>query len=169
MKIYIKELVLNRELVLTTILIGAAVVAPLLHSQLVTGTLVNTALFAAVMLAGFRAACAVAVIPSLIALAVGTLPWVMAPMIPFIMASNIVLAGTFALLHKVNYWLAAISASALKFGFLVLGANVVLVAMTHVQMTAALASMMGWPQLITAVLGSILAWVICERISLDRE
>jgi hypothetical protein len=110
----IETLVLNREMALTAALTGVALVAPLAHSQLVTGTVVNAALFSAVMLVGFRAAATVAVIPSLIALAVGTLPMVMAPMLAFIMASNIVLAGVFSLARKAGYWTSAIIASLAK-------------------------------------------------------
>ena len=156
-------LVLSKDLVLVAGLVGAAMIAPLIHSQLVTGSIVNAALFGAVMLVGFRAACAVAVIPSLIALGVGTLPLAMAAMVPFIMASNVALAGVYALLKKTNYWAAAITASVVKFGFLVLSANFILNAMTHGKMTAVLASMMGWPQLITALLGAVLAFAVFER------
>ncbi len=164
----IKTLVLNRELTLTLALVGAACLAPLLHSQLVTGTIVNAALFVAVLLVGFRAAASVAVIPSLVALVAGTLPWAMVAMIPFIMASNIVLAGAFALLRKTNYWMGAVLASAAKFGLLVLSANIILSSMTHGQMTAALSSMMGWPQLITAILGGVMAWMLFERKSSNK-
>jgi hypothetical protein len=159
----IKALVLSREMVLTAVFAGTAVLAPLAHSQLVTGTIVNAALFGAAMMIGFRAAAAVAVVPSLIALVAGTLPMAMAPMIPFIMVSNVALAGVYTLLKKTNYWAAAITASVVKFGFLVLSANFVLSVMTHGKMTAVLASMMGWPQLITALLGAALAYAVFER------
>jgi hypothetical protein len=168
MKNNIKTLVLGREAVLTAAFVGVATLAPLVHSQLVTGTIVNAALFGAVMLVGFRAAAAVAVIPSLIALAVGTLPIAMAAMIPFIMASNIALVGVFALLKKANYWLAAITASGVKFGILVLSANIILAAMTHGKLTVALASIMGWPQLITALLGVGLAYLVFERMVVKK-
>jgi hypothetical protein len=102
-------------------------------------------------------------VPSLIALAAGTLPVAMAPMVPFIMASNIVLAGVFALLQKKSYALATGAAAIAKFGFLVLSANIILAAMMHGKMTAVLASMMGWPQLITAAMGSILAFALASK------
>jgi len=159
----ISIIAVRKQLIITLTLCGIAVIAPLFHSQLITGSIVNAALFGAVMLAGFRAAASVAVIPSLIALAVGTLPLTMAPMIPFIMVSNIALAGVFALLKKTNYWLAAISASLIKFGLLILSANIILGTITHGQMTLALASMMGWPQLITAILGAVLAYVFLKN------
>ncbi|MFA6375778.1 MAG: iron hydrogenase [Candidatus Paceibacterota bacterium] len=163
MKYNIKALALSRETVLVAVFVGMAMIAPLIHSQLVTGTIVNAALFGAVVLVGFRAACAVAVIPSLIALAVGILPVLMLPMVPFIVAGNIALAGTFALLRKTNFVIAMGVAAIAKFGFLVLSANVILMAITHGKMSVALASMMGWPQLITALLGAALAYMLFER------
>lgn len=165
----IKTAVLGREVLLTLAFTGVATLAPLVHSQLVTGTLVNAALFAAVMLMGFRAAAAVALVPSLIALAVGTLPVAMAAMIPYIMASNIALAGTFALLRRANYWLAAGAAGLVKFALLVVSASAILNALTHGKIALALASMMGWPQLITALLGAVLAWVLFERKSFKKS
>lgn len=163
MKNNIKTLALSKDLVLTAVLTGAAMIAPLFHSQLVTGTIVNAAIFGAVILVGFRAAAMVAVIPSLIALAVGTLPIAMAPMVPFIMASNVALAGAFALLKKANYWVAALAASGVKFGALILSANIVLAATTHGSIGIVLVSAMGWPQLVTALLGAGLAFALFER------
>jgi hypothetical protein len=71
--------------------------------------------------------------------------------------------GSVRVIEKTNYWIAAAVAGGAKFGFLVLSANVILAAMTHGKMTAALASMMGWPQLITALLGAGLAFAVFER------
>lgn len=163
-----KILALPKELVLTMALCGIVVIAPLIHSQLVTGTIVNAALFSAVMLVGFRAAVSVAVIPSLIALMAGTLPAAMAPMVPLIIVSNVALAGIFSLLREKNYWMAAAASALAKFMVLAVGANIILSAMTHGNIAIALASAMGWPQLITAVLGAVLAFAVCERKSLKR-
>ena len=154
---------LRKDLVLTVGLVGVAAVAPLFGQQLVTGTIVNAALFLAVLLSGFRAAAVVAVVPSLIALAAGTLPAAMAAMVPCIMASNIALAGIFAFLRKTNYWLAAGAAVLTKFGILVAGAAVILSAITHGNIGLALASMMGWPQLVTAIAGGVLAFVLAGK------
>ena len=159
---------IRKDLVITAALTGAAAMAPLFGQQLVTGTIVNAALFAAVMLAGFRAAAAVAVVPSLIALAAGTLPAAMAAMVPYIMASNIALAGIFAFLRRFGYWVAASVAVLAKFGILVLSAAVALTAITHGSVQLALASMMGWPQLITAILGGVVAYGINEAKVIHR-
>lgn len=151
---------IRKDLVITAAFTGAAAVAPLFGQQLVTGTIVNAALFLAVMLAGFRAAAAVAVVPSLIALAAGTLPAALAAMVPYIMASNIALAGIFALLRRFGYWAAAGVAVLAKFGILALSATIILSAITKGSIGAALASMMGWPQLITAIMGGVVAYGI---------
>ncbi len=158
-----------KEIILTVALVGVAVIAPMFHSQLVTGMIVNAALFAAVTLVGFRAACAVAIIPSLIALGVGTLPAAMAAMVPYIMASNIALVGIFALLRKTGYWLAAGVAILSKFAILVLSATAILTVITHGNISLALASMMGWPQLITAIMGAIAAWAVCKNIRIGKK
>jgi hypothetical protein len=160
MKNNIKTLILRRDMVLIVALTGAAAIAPLFGQQLVTGTIVNAALFLAVLLSGFRAAAAVAVVPSMIALAAGTLPAALAAMVPYIMVSNIALAGIFAFSRRFGYWAAASVAVLAKFGILVLSAAVVLTAITHGSVQLALASMMGWPQLITAILGGVVAYGI---------
>jgi len=151
---------IRRDLVITAALTGVAAIAPLFGQQLVTGTIVNATLFLAVLFSGFRAAAAVAVVPSMIALAAGTLPAAMAAMVPYIMASNIALAGIFALSRRFGYWAAVSVAVLAKFAILVLSAAAVLTAITHGSVQLALASMMGWPQLITAILGGVVAYGI---------
>ena len=64
-------------------LTGIATVAPLLGHQIITGSIINTALFISVVLLGIRGAVLIALVPSLIAFATGLLPSVLAPMIPF--------------------------------------------------------------------------------------
>jgi len=154
---------IRKDLVITAALTGAAAMAPLFGQQLVTGTIVNAALFLAVLLSGFRAAAAVAVVPSLIAVVAGTLPAAMAVMVPHIMASNIALAGIFAFSRRFGYWAAASVAVLAKFGILTASATVVLSAITHGNIGVALASMMGWPQLITGLLGAGLVYALFKR------
>jgi len=100
MKNNINALIIRKDAVLTLILTIVAMLAPLLHSQLACGTIVNAILFVAASAIGFYWSAAVAAIPSLIALSAGTLPTFYAPMVPFIILSNIILCGTFALLKN---------------------------------------------------------------------
>jgi len=160
----IKTLVLNRELVSTVALTGVVMLAPFTHSQLVTGTIVNAALFLAVISAGFRAAAVVGLAPSLIALAAGTLPAAMVLMIPYIMASNIALAGIFSLFRKANYWWAAVLAAAVKFVILVFAASFILTAATYGSIGLALGSLMGWPQMVTALAGAFVARMVGRKL-----
>jgi len=165
MKNNINALIIRKDAVLTLILTIVAMLAPLLHSQLACGTIVNAILFVAASAVGFYWSAAVAAIPSLIALSAGTLPTFYAPMVPFIILSNIILCGTFALLKKYGYWPAALSACAIKFSFLVITAQILL-SNNFLQLTVpALASMMGWPQLITALLGSVVAYALLKRFN----
>lgn len=155
---------IRKDLAITAGLVGVVTIAPLFGQQLVTGTIVNAALFLAVALIGFRAAAAVAIVPSLVALASGTLPVIMASMVPYIMVSNIALAGIFSLLYKSNYWRAAVIAVLGKFAILTLSASVVLTMINQGGIQLALASMMGWPQLITATFGAILANIVILKL-----
>ncbi len=59
--------------------------------QWVVGPIVNAVLILTLLKFGFRNAVAVATIPSLMALSGGLLPVVLAPVVPFIMISNIIL------------------------------------------------------------------------------
>ena len=76
-------------LLLLTLATGAPLVG--LHSQWITGPVVNMALILAVFLIGIRGALLIGILPSTIALGTGLLPAVLAPMIPFIIISNTLL------------------------------------------------------------------------------
>ncbi|MCL5010603.1 MAG: iron hydrogenase [Patescibacteria group bacterium] len=159
----IKILALNKPTVisLTTFatLLAIALAAPLLHHQLITGIIVNAVLFWAAFTLGWPSAITIGVLPSLIALLAGTLPLPLLPMIPFIIAANAILALVFFSLKKKSYFLAAISAGFLKFVFL-FSASSVLVSIFRVPLAKPVAQMMSLPQLITALLGALAAYVI---------
>jgi riboflavin transporter len=75
------------------LLLGLAIGAPILgiHSQWITGPIVNAALILSVFLVGVRGAVLIGLLPSTIALGVGLLPAPLAAMVPFIIISNIIL------------------------------------------------------------------------------
>jgi uncharacterized membrane protein len=93
----------------------------------------------------------VGLIPSVVALSTGLLPAVLAPIIPFIMISNTILILTFAYLRRKNFWLGVTAASVLKFVFLF--------SMSAMVMDSKMASMMSWPQLLTALAGGVIAYL----------
>src|SRR3989344_2590592 len=86
-------------------LLGIATVAPLFHQQWLTGPIVNAMFLIAVVLLGSQNAIVLALLPSTIALGVGLLPAILAPMIPFIIISNVIFVLAFHYLREKNFWL----------------------------------------------------------------
>jgi hypothetical protein len=163
-RIAIKEKSLAADLIKFFLLTGIAVAAPLINQQMITGPLVNTVLFICVAILGLRWGLAIAMLPSIIALSVGLLPVVMAPMVPFIILGNFILVLVFHFFAGKNYWLGAISASLLKFVFLA-GASALMAELFFKnQMGAKIAAMMSWPQLFTALAGGLLAYFFLKAL-----
>ncbi|MDP2950864.1 MAG: iron hydrogenase, partial [bacterium] len=139
--------------------LAISVVAPLFDCLSITGTIVNAMLFLAVLFLPIEGALMLCLLPSLIALSVGTLPVALAPMVPFIMTSNAILVVIFAFLKEKSFLLGVIGASLLKFAFLFSTSYLVLGLITQKQIAQKVAQMMSYPQLITALVGGLLAWL----------
>ncbi|MBU0596927.1 iron hydrogenase [Patescibacteria group bacterium] len=161
-----KILTLNKErvtsLVVFITLISVASIAPLFHNQPITGPIVNATLFIAVALLGTETAIMVGLIPSLIALSVGLLPAVLAPMVPFIMMGNALMIWSFSVLNKKNFWAGIITASLLKFLFLWGPSTIAVNLLLKKEVASTVATMMSWPQLWTAVVGGLIAFVVLK-------
>ena len=139
------------------VLIGVAVAVPFFHQQLITGPVVNATLFISTVILGTQMGMLVGLIPSVIALSIGTLPAVLAPMIPYIMISNTILILTFNYFRKKNFWLAVVLASFLKFIFLFATSTIVINLLLKKELAESVSAMMSYPQLLTALAGGILA------------
>ncbi|MDD5146136.1 MAG: iron hydrogenase [Candidatus Pacebacteria bacterium] len=157
-----KIIALNRYQILSLAkfgtLLGVAIIAPLLHQQLITGTIVNAVLFASTIFLGWPAAVTIGVLPSLFALAFGTLPQPLALMIPFIVASNAILVISFYFLKSKGFWLAVLAAAFLKFLFLLAASQLIIKIALNGPIAKSIAQMMSLPQLITALLGGVLVY-----------
>jgi riboflavin transporter len=162
-----KVLAMDREKIVSlsqfVILISLATLVPLFHEQLITGPIVNATLFVATILLGTTGGIFVGLIPSIIALSVGTLPAVLAPVVPYIMLSNVILILSFNFFKEKNYWLAVGIAGFLKFIFLFAASSVVINLLLKKELAESVAMMMSWPQLITALAGGILAWIFFKK------
>lgn len=155
----VESLTINRTAVITfVVLLGIASAAPLIRNQFITGPIVNATLLIAVALLGMRDGLLIGLIPSSIALAVGLLPPVLAPMIPFIIVGNAILVVTFGYLRSKNYWLGLVSGSVLKFAFLFGTSSIVINLLLNQKVATSVAVMMSWPQLVTALAGGLLAY-----------
>jgi hypothetical protein len=151
-----KTLTINSKAIILTqfiIFVLIATFAPLLKQQMITGPIVNATLFLSTIYLGSQAGIMVGLIPSVISLSIGLLPLPLAPMVPFIMVSNAILILTFAYLKNKNFWLAVITSSILKFAFLY---------SISFHIAPKLAFMMGVPQLITAIIGGIFAFLFLK-------
>ncbi len=147
------------------LLLSIAIIAPLIRQQAITGTIVNAVLFISAVFLGIRGAVLIALVPSIFSLSVGLLPAVLAPTIPFIMIGNIILILVFDFLRKKNYWLGMISAGVLKFIFLASVSSVVINLLLKKEIAHQVAMMMSWPQLLTALSGGAIAYLVLKALN----
>lgn len=145
-----------------TALLAVSIIAPLFHFQPITGPIVNACLFISVSVLGFQAGLMLGLLPSLVALSFGTLPLALAPMIPFIMASNAILVVVFNYFKNHNFTIGVVSGSILKFLFLFSSSYGVVHLIAQKPIAQKVAQMMSWPQLITALLGGAMAFIFLK-------
>jgi len=139
-----------------------------LHLQWITGPIVNAVLFLAVILVGVRNAFLIGVVPSVIALSFGLLPAVLAPLVPFIMMSNIILIVIFDY-FKNNYLLGVFVSSLLKFLFLYFSYDTIMNLIFKKELGVKIASMLSWTQFATAILGGIIAFFVLKILKNKNE
>jgi len=144
--------------------LGIAVIVPLFHNQLATGPIINALFFIAVIVLGAEKALFISLIPSVIALSAGLLPIIFAPMIPFIMIGNAILILTFNSLKDKNYWIGVVLSSFLKFIFIYSSSFIVINLIVKKELASNISSMMSWPQLLTALMGGVLAYFFLKII-----
>lgn len=172
---YLKENVLTRvnTKALTQFLIlgSVAIFLPfVLHVQLITGPIVNAILILTLFLCGIRSAVTLALVPSLMALAGGLLPAILAPVVPFIMISNLILIFSVEYLYKKfeqvknGYWIGLVAGAGLKWSFLFLTTGLISNLLIKQELAIKVAEMMSWPQLATAIAGGIIAFGILKPL-----
>jgi hypothetical protein len=162
-----KYLVWAQVTTLLLIAIGApllkALPLPGVGAQLITGTIVNSTLYLTVILVGWRSALMIGFLPSVVALGIGTLPMALAPMVPFIVIGNLILVGIFAGLYRKNFWLGVVPASTVKFLFLFGTSSLLSEIFLPTKLASVFAVQMSWPQLVTAVMGGIVAYAFYKK------
>jgi hypothetical protein len=156
--------ILSKYIARFAILLSMAIFAPMLGTQALTGTIVNATLFISTVLLGFGGAVLIGVIPSSVSVLTGLLPGAIAPMVPFIIFSNIILISFFIVFKKKSYWKGVAIASFVKFGFLYVISSFVVQSFVSEKVASNIALMMSWPQLFTAISGGILAYFVLGTI-----
>ena len=135
------------------------------NNQAIVGPLVNATLLLSLIYLGQNRACILAILPSTVALSSGLLPVMMAPLIPFIILSNIIYLKTFASLGKKHSSiLALIGAAVFKSLFLTIIVQTIMLRLLSPVISDKLINMMTWPQLWTAIVGGGLALLIKKYV-----
>ena len=147
--------------------VAIVAVAPLVKQQFIVGPIVNAVLFISAATLGTASAIMIGLIPSVISISVGLLPAVLAPVIPFIMISNAVLVSVFAILKKRNFFLGVIVASIVKYLFLYVTSSVVIGLLLKKAVASQVAQMMSWPQLVTALVGGLIAFLFLKATKIE--
>ncbi len=146
------------------ILLIAGITPFFTHLQPITGPLVNALLLIATVLIGPLEAIMIGLVPSTVALASGTLPLPLAPMVPFIMIGNALLVTAFHYSKKLGFLPAVVIAALIKFVFLAGTVQLLMSTMLKSELVAKLSIMMSWPQLITALTGGLIAYLLLKTL-----
>lgn len=128
-----------------------------LKNQIIVGSIVNALLILSLMFLGLRQAIGIAIIPSLFSVLTGLLAPAVLPFVPCIILGNLILILAFNFFKNKNYIIGGIIASVLKFGFLFSLSSLIFNFLPKPILYA-----MSYPQLITAIIGTIIAIIILK-------
>lgn len=140
-----------------------------IHQQAITGPIINAVLLLSAVVQGPSTAMMIGLVPSIAALSRGLLPLPLAPVVPFIMAANGIYIYVFSLLAKKSFAAAISTASLAKFIFLHFTSQFLLAQLLPSQFVTPAAKMMSWPQLVTALAGGVIAWVVLQTLSINNQ
>lgn len=165
-----KDLSLIQNLVAFSGLLGLTFLVPaVIHQQAITGPIVNAILLIASAMLSPSSAMLIGILPSTVALSRGLLPLALAPMIPFIILGNALYVHLFGHLKSKNFVLGVAVAAVAKFGLLYSASQLILQNLLPGKLVTKATQMMSWPQLITALIGGFLAWVILSGLNQITE
>ena len=164
--LYLTRLVFLIAITLTITLIGLP--------QPITGPLVNMMLLLTTLILGPWAGVTVGTITPLAAAFRGQLPPFLLPMLPFIIIGNALLVWGFKflagraktphVLRSVWHWLGVVVGSTLKFLWLYSAARLLVPLFFGKALPEAFIAIMATPQLVTALIGGVLAFLLYELL-----
>lgn len=139
-------------LTVLTIIIFVQVV---FKNQFIVGTIVNALLLSSVVFLGFKKSLGIAIIPSLFSILTGLMAPILLPFCPFIILGNVILILTFNCFKEKSFLLGGIFGVFLKFSFLFFISS-----QFFNFLPAPILYAMSYPQMITGVGGTFLAFLI---------
>jgi len=140
-----------------------SLLAPFLKQQFITGPIVNAILFLSTAILGIGAGVLIGFLPSMVSAFTGLLPLPLLPMIPYIIMGNAVLVLIFGALKKKSFGLGVILAGFVKFLLLYSISSLFL------SLPKPIIAMMAWPQLITALMGGIIAYFLLKFLKYEKK
>lgn len=146
------------------LILAIAVVPLFIHTQWLTGVLVNFILIFTTLKLGIRAALPLTFLPSIAAVSSGLFPLALAAMIPFIMAGNILLIAITHLL-KGNRFVSLAIAAFTKFLFLYSASHFLAPYFLSERFLDKVMLMMSWQQFATAMVGGLFALLVVKGLS----
>ena len=158
----------TKMLIFSALTLIAAFLPTVIHSQFITGPLVNMSLILATFLVGPFEAVFLGLMPSVLALTSGLLPLPLAPVVPFIMISNAILVGVYYYFGRKKIGFSILAASSLKFLFLFGIARLLAGVLLSGKAINIAILMMGWMQFFTAVAGGVLAYAVLSLVQKSR-
>lgn len=147
----------NKVFIFGILFLIALIVPLFIHSQWITGPLINALLILTCVLVGPMEAMLLGIIPSTAAMTSGLLPLPLAPMVPFIILSNAIFIAGFHYMGKSKKWMGVIGGAALKYAFLFLTVQFLAGKVLQSELMAKVAVIMSWPQFATALIGGFIA------------
>ncbi|WP_024834101.1 ECF transporter S component [Ruminiclostridium josui] len=137
------------------------------YSNFIVGPLVNMSILVAAMTAGIGGGVAIAILSPFTSLVNNHAPLATALLLyaPAISVANLILVIVFYFLYSKNKYAGIVLGSILKFGFLYGSINLFLNIFQFPKFAQKLLAMFSWPQLVTALIGGIIAIPVITRIS----
>lgn len=133
------------------------------NSNFIVGPLVNACLLITASLVGIFGASFIAIAAPFGALLTGaTVPL---PFVPFVALGNLVLVVAFYFICKKNFTVGVITAAVVK--FLTLYASIIVftnMAKIPAKKASAMIFTFGWPQLVTALTGGVIAFIVIKLV-----
>lgn len=160
----------NNNLVKSGLLLAIAIIFQLIGkalpqvSQFLVGPIVNAILILTVLICGLWYGIALGVLTPVLAWILGQLAAPFGPFIPFIIIGNAIFVIIFYLLKNIKYgqYAGIIAGAFLKFAFLFVSAKFIAKALNLIpaKLLSKLAFAMGVPQLITGLIGGVIAIIL---------
>ncbi|MCQ1528690.1 ECF transporter S component [Lutispora saccharofermentans] len=151
----------TKTLTRAAILLAVALVFQFVKmGQLVTGSGINAVLIVAAQLCGLPWAAAIGAITPLMSVVLGVNPPALIPVVPFIVAGNILYVAVYSILKTKGKIMGVGLAALLKFGLLYSAVNYFVAVKPPIKVA------LSFPQLFTALIGGAVALIIIKV--LDR-